>query len=126
MRIFKTTVWFWLYSKWKNLEVQRRKELESKLAKLEKEKLDLSSKIEDSQKAITRNEVLVSDMSLEQALNRQKELVETIRRINEKTIQLKIPQQILVLDAEITLLSQTIDDLNKKMQKINEEYPTAN
>ncbi len=96
----------------------RRKELQSQLDSLNKQRADIVNQINASNKQITLLSKLTSEKTLTEAQNESAELAEHIRILNEKQNYLKIPSTILALNAEIVLLQTTIKDLEAKQAEI--------
>ncbi len=102
-----------------SINFDKRKELQSQLDSKQKQKSDVYNKINASKKQISNLESTTKKKSQEEASAEVRELVETIRRLNEKQNYLTLPRTIATLNAEIILLTQTIDDLSAKQSEIS-------
>jgi len=96
----------------------RRKELQSQLDSLTKQRADVANQINASNKQITVLSRLTAEKTLTEAQDESAQLADHIRILNEKQNYLKIPSTILALNAEIVLLQTTIKDLEAKQAEI--------
>ncbi len=100
----------------------RRKDLEQQLAKIRKSIEALCASISESEKACEKYEKDSSPMGYEEVQEKIASLSETMRRLNEKSVSVKIPQYINTINMEIALLQNTIDELSKKNQEIDSAF----
>lgn len=100
----------------------KRKQLDSELAKVKKSISEINSSISQSEKKCLSFDSIASQMSQKEAQDIIRDCTETIRRLTEKQNFIKLPQRINTLKAEITLLKQTIQDLRTQQEKIKSSY----
>ncbi len=100
-----------------------------KISALNKKLLDLKKQKEDIEKQLSsllneqsylKKECLA--MSKDKVQQKLSDTVSAIRRLNDKSNNLKISQRISSINAEIILLNQTINDLNNKLKEIESSY----
>lgn len=99
-----------------------RKQLESDLTKVKKSITEVDAVINQSHKKLATLKNLTSQMSQEDAQSEIKDCSESIRRLTDKQNFIKLPQRINTLNAEITLLRQTIQDLHTQQAKMKSSY----
>ena len=95
-----------------------KKKIQKYSEKLSKQLELIQHKINSNKKEIIQNQRIISKMSKDEAYSKMIDYSEAIKRLNEKENQIKIPQNISKLQAEITLLNNTIADLLKKQSEI--------
>jgi chromosome segregation ATPase len=99
-----------------------RKDIEDRLQKVQKNISDTHNMIKQSEKSIKNYEAVTSQMPLEEAKKKSIELGEKIRTLTETQNYIKIPQIISSVNAEITLLKRTVEDLQYKRSEIEKTY----
>lgn len=100
----------------------KRKELQSQLESAQKQRTNVVNAINASTKQITNLSKITVEKTQEEATKDSQEIAAHIRRLNEKQTYLDLPKIIATLTAEISLLTQTINDLTLKqaeIQKLN-------
>lgn len=100
----------------------RKTELKSQLDKVKTQKTDVEKQISASKNQIQHFSAITKRMTREDAEKQSKDSAEAVRRLTEKSNNIKIPQIISTIRAEITLLNQTIVDLQNKMAQIESSY----
>ena len=102
-----------------------KKELELQLEYINKNIAETKNAIIKLQQQCNLYERAAEPMSYQDAQKKINELSESIKRIASGENDIKIPQKIAALKAEITLLNQTIADLQVQVQKIESLYDRA-
>ena len=106
-------------------DFEERQAITAKLKKVQNSISDLTIEINKSREIINNTAKITETMSLEEAQAESKELTEHIKRLTTKQNQTKIPQRISSIEAEITLLGKTIQDLTIQLQKIEDSCSTT-
>ncbi len=101
-------------------QIMERKSLESELVKKQEKILNIENEMVNLSKQIKAAQEITSEMPKDEAEENIKSYSERIRRLTEKQNDVKIPQIVATLEAEITLLKRSVDDLQKKYDKIND------
>ena len=101
---------------------EQRKNLQTQLSAVQKQKADVISQIHNSEKIIKTCKKSTEFTTLEEAQQQSSKYAEDIRRLNEKQNYIHLPKRIEQLKAEIMLLNQTIKDLNAQIEKIEQTY----
>ncbi len=99
-----------------------RKELESRLEKIQKSIYDVTATIHQLEKTIKNNRRIAAAMTKEEAQQQSNELAATIRYLTDRQNYIKLPQLIAKIIAEIELLNQTIINLTEKQKTIEESF----
>ena len=104
------------------MDSEKLKGYNSELEKVQKNIYDINTAIHQAEKTIRNNKRIAEGTSLESAQAKSNELAEVIKRLNEQQNNLKIPQLITKITAEIELLNQTVEDLINQQKKIETTY----
>lgn len=95
-----------------------RKELQSKLDSLQKQKMNVLNSINSSSKQINLLKNRTAGKTHQEAIIESQNIAAHIRQLTEKQSYLDLPRVINSLTAEISLLTQTIRDLSQKQAEI--------
>ncbi|MCD7780690.1 MAG: hypothetical protein LUH05_08475 [Candidatus Gastranaerophilales bacterium] len=96
-----------------------RDKLKAELEKVNKEKSKVQSDIESMEKECSSYSQISAKMTLEDAQSQIKLCSAHLKSLREKELLCSIPKKINALNAEITLLNQTIKDLKSKLEEID-------
>ena len=103
----------------------KRKGLNAKLERIRKNKHDVIALIHNSEKSIKNCKRTTEYMTREEAEEQSSMLSEKIKNLTEKQGNVRIPQIIVSIEAEILMLTKTIEDLIAQQKKIEEAYSTT-
>lgn len=95
-----------------------RKELQSQLDTLQKQKMNVVNSLNATTKQINVLKNKTNGKTQQEAITESQNIATIIRRLNEKQSYLELPKVINSLTAEISLLSQTISDLSQKQAEV--------
>lgn len=101
-----------------SIAFSEKKELQAKLDSLEKQNINVVNSINASTKQIMMLQKRTAEKTHQEAILESQNISAHIRRLNEKQSYLELPKVINSLTAEISLLSQTINDLSQKQAEI--------
>lgn len=87
-----------------------------------KQKDSIEQQLDELFKEKSQLEQECSGSDMNELLGEIKDISSALRRLNEKSNNIKIPQKINSLKTEVTLLRATIADLEKKLKEIVKEY----
>lgn len=99
-----------------------RTQLSSELQSITKQKDSIEQQLDELFKEKSQLEQECSGSDMNELLGEIKDISSALRRLNEKSNNIKIPQKINSLKTEVTLLRATIADLEKKLKEIVKEY----
>ncbi len=97
----------------------RRENLKLQLSKIQEEKVSAQNSLEKLIQESEKYENIVSDMTEKEAVSQMDEYSHRIACLNEKQNYIKLSQTISTLKAEITLLNQTIKDLESRQAELD-------
>lgn len=101
-----------------SIEFLKRKELQSQIDLLKKQKINIGNAINVSKNQILTLQKRTEGKTHQEAIEESQNLAAYIRRLNEKQNYLELPKVINSLTAEISLLTQTINDLSQKQAEV--------
>lgn len=101
-----------------SIEFLKRKELQSQIDLLKKQKINIGNAINVSKNQILTLQKRTEGKTQQEAIEESQNLAAYIRRLNEKQNYLELPKVINSLTAEISLLTQTINDLSQKQAEV--------
>lgn len=101
-----------------SIEFLERKDLQSQLDLFQKQKTTIVNSINASKNQISTLQKKIEGKSYTEALAQSQDICANIKRLNEKQSYLDLPKVINSLNAEISLLKQTINDLSQKQSEV--------
>lgn len=101
------------------LQDPERESIKKELSDTKKQITDIEKQISDIEAKIKQLEKQISGMSKDEAEQELQINTESIRKLTEKQNDIKIPQRLSTLKAEIILVQSTIDDLTRKQNEIS-------